>query len=260
MRLRPAAIVSLLFLAAFSNAGRAALSDEIQVYEDSINKPGEFGLEVHANRTAKGRSQPDYPGEVTPSRGLRVTPEFSWGWARTLELGFYLPMLFDAPDRSHFAGPKFRVKWLPVQTPEAGGFFMGLNWEFATVRERFDAARNGMEFRPIIGYRNPQWLAVFNPVLGYDVTKGYREGGTSFSPAFKLSRTLAPGFGAGFEYYADLGKLANISPQAEQGHTLYLALDIDRGPVPFNFGIGRGLNSATDKWTVKAIFQIPFGD
>jgi hypothetical protein len=24
-------------------------------------------------------------------------------------------------------------------------------------------------------------------------------------------------------------------------------------------GIGRGLNEATDKWTVKAIFEIPFG-
>ena len=59
---------------------------------------------------------------------------------------------------------------------------------------------------------------------------------------------------------AELGKLAHFSPQAEQAHTLYLAVDVDRGPVGFNFGIGRGLNSATDKWTVKAIFEIPFGD
>ncbi|TMH09602.1 MAG: hypothetical protein E6H68_18115 [Betaproteobacteria bacterium] len=53
----------------------AALSDEIQVYTDDINAPGEFGLELHINTTPKGRRVPDYPGEVVPNHGLRITPE-----------------------------------------------------------------------------------------------------------------------------------------------------------------------------------------
>lgn len=248
-----------LLLVTHSGPGRAALSDEIQVYDDSINKPGEFGLEVHVNRTPKGRSQPDYPGEVTPNRGLRVTPELSWGLTPTVDVGLYIPLFFDAPDRAYYAGPKFRAKWLPIQAPEEGGWFAGINWELSMVGKRFEAARNGMEFRPILGYRDPHWLAVVNPVLTYDLTQGYREGGLGFSPSVKLARTVAPGFAAGIEYYADLGKLAHFSPQSEQSHTLYLAIDVDRGPVGFNFGIGRGLNYATDKWTVKAIFEIPFG-
>jgi hypothetical protein len=35
-------------------------------------------------------------------------------------------------------------------------------------------------------------------------------------------------------------------------------MDWERGPVPLQFGIGRGLNEATDKWTVKAIFSFSF--
>lgn len=254
---------SLLLLLLLAGAlahgpARAALSDEIQVYDDSINKPGEAGLEVHVNRTARGRTEPDYPGEITPSRGLRVTPEISWGVAPGFDVGLYIPLLFDSPGQSYYAGPKFRAKWLPILPPETGGFFLGINWELATVDKRFEAARNSMEFRPILGYRDREWLAVINPVLTYDLTQGYRQGGMDFSPAVKVSRTLAPGFGAGFEYYAELGKLAHFSPRDKQAHSLYLAIDVDRKPVGFNFGIGHGLNAATDRWTLKAIFDIPF--
>lgn len=238
----------------------AALYDEIQVYDDSINKPGEWGLEVHVNRTLKGRSQPDYPGEIPPSRGLRMTPEISYGVTPTVDVGLYIPLLFESVNQSYYAGPKFRAKWLPIQPGEDGGFFTGINWELATVSKNFEEARNGMEFRPIIGYRDPEWLAVMNPVLSYDITKNHRRGGMSFSPAFKFSKTLAEGVGAGFEYYADLGKLAHAAPRAEQAHALYLVTDLERGPLGLNFGIGRGLNSATDKWTVKAIFEVPIGD
>ncbi|MBS1191453.1 MAG: uncharacterized protein H6R10_3245 [Rhodocyclaceae bacterium] len=251
--------LAALFLALASAPALAALSDEIQVYDESINKPGEWGLEVHVNRTPKGRSQPDYPGEITPNRGLRVTPELSYGLTPTVDVGLYTPLLFEALNQSYYAGPKFRAKWLPLQPGEAGGFFAGINWELAMVRKRFEAARNGMEFRPILGYRDSGWAAIVNPVLSYDITQGYREGGMNFSPAVKVSKTLAEGIAGGFEYYADLGKLAHFSPRAEQAHTLYLVTDVDRGPVGINFGIGRGLNAATDKWTVKAILDIPFG-
>ena len=50
----------------------AALSDEIQVYTDDINAPGEFGLELHINTTPKGRRVPDYRGEVVPNHGLHI--------------------------------------------------------------------------------------------------------------------------------------------------------------------------------------------
>jgi hypothetical protein len=35
-------------------------------------------------------------------------------------------------------------------------------------------------------------------------------------------------------------------------------MDYDRKPWSFNLGIGRGLTTAADRWTIKAIFEVPF--
>jgi hypothetical protein len=252
---------SLLLIggACFSGGAAAALSDEIQVYDDAINKPGEFGIELHLNTTPRGRKTPDYPGEIAPNRGWRITPEFSYGWTETLEAGFYLPLLRDEAGTSYFAGPKARLKWLPQGVAESGGgWFYGLSAELGHVGERFEASRTSLELRPILGYRNHDWLFVTNPVLGYDLSPGHRGGGPDFSPSFKVTRTLPQGLAAGFEYYTELGKLSHIRPGAEQGQTLYVVMDVDRAPWVFNIGMGRGLNQATDRWTLKAIFEVPF--
>jgi hypothetical protein len=61
----------------------------------------------------------------------------------------------------------------------------------------------------------------------------------------------------GLEYYADLGPITDIKPYGRQMRTLYVAIDVDRAPWAFNFGIGRGLSQETDAWTIKMIFEIP---
>src|SRR3974390_1523492 len=91
----------------------AALPDEIQVYTNDINKPHEFGLELHVNTTPSGRSTPDYPGESPPYHGVRLTPEFSYGLTEDFEAGLYLPTVLDADGRYTLAGFKLRLKWLP---------------------------------------------------------------------------------------------------------------------------------------------------
>lgn len=105
----------LLALAAllFGAAAHADLQDEIQVYDDGIDEPSEFGLELHVNATPSGRRTPDFPGEVTPHHGWRLTPEFSWGLTKTLEAGLYLPLAADAAGHWSAAGVKLRLKWLP---------------------------------------------------------------------------------------------------------------------------------------------------
>ena len=237
----------------------AVLPDEIQVYTDDINKPREFGLELHVNTTPKGRTTPDFPGEITPYHGLRVTPEFSYGLARDWEAGLYMPYVRDAQGITHFAGPKLRLKWLPVQ-PAAEGqpWFMGANFEYAQVASNLEQSRYTFELRPIIGYRGSEWLIAVNPILGWALSGPDRDGKPEFSPSVKLARDAAPGIALGAEYYAGLGKINDFLPRAEQGHTLYFTIDYDRKPWVFNFGIGRGLTEATDRWTLKAIFELPF--
>jgi hypothetical protein len=240
-------------LAFFACAGaRAALPDEIQVYIDDLEKKGERGVEVHVNTTPSGRSAPAYPGEVTPYHGLRVTPEISWGLGHDMDWGLYLPFSRTADGTVYFAGPKFRLKWMPLLPAEKGtGAFAGVNGEIAFVDERFEQPRRVGEIRPIVGYRGSEWLLAFNPILELDFA-GEEKGKPVFAPAAKVSRNISRKLALGAEYYAVLGKLSQLAPRAEQEHVLFLVLDTEW----LNFGVGRGVSgTAADRWTVKAIFS-----
>jgi hypothetical protein len=245
-----------IFLAALAAVlppavARAALPDEIQVYTDDVEAPGEFALELHVNTTPRGRSTPDYPGEVAPHRGWRVTPEFSLGLARNWDAGLYLPTVRSAEGTQYFAGPKFRLKWLPLRPAEGStGSFAGINGEVAFVEPRFEQARRTVELRPILGHRGEDWLFAFNPIVGADLA-GAQKGVLTFAPAAKASRRAFGETALGVEYYADLGRLSHFAPRAEQSHTLYFVADTPK----INFGIGRGLSGAADRWTVKAILS-----
>lgn len=248
-----------LALALSVPAAHAALPDEIQVYTWDINEPGEFGLELHLNTTPSGISTPSYPGEVTTPHGWRATAEFSYGWSPSVEFGLYIPTTLSRDNTFYVTGPKLRVKWLPVRPADGVGKFAGLNLELAHVAHRFDASQYAMELRPIYGYLDARWLWAINPVLDWNLSGPDQSGVPIAAPAFKIARTMVAGVRAGVEYYAELGQINHIAPLHEQQHTIYLAFDVDRKPFVFNFGVGRGLTRATDRWTVKWIFEIPFG-
>jgi hypothetical protein len=216
-------------------------------------------VELHVNATPKGRRTPDFPNEVTPNHGLRLTPELSWGLTRTLEAGLYLPYTRDAEGRVLFGGPKARLKWLPLRPAEGGaGWFAGANGEYSWLTRNFEPETRRFELRPILGWRNPDWLFAANPVLDWSLNGPQRGGRPEFNPSFKAARTVAEGLALGLEYFTELGRLGRPAPHAEQPRTLYVAMELDRGPLPLHFAIGRGLNDAADKWTVKAIFEFSF--
>jgi len=203
------------------------------------------------NTTPSGRTAPEYPGEVVPHHGLRVTPEISWGLARNWDGGLYLPFVRSGEGAYFFAGPRFRLKWLPLRPGEGGtGAFAGINWELSFVQERFEQAGRTAEIRPIVGWRGEAWLFSFNPILTTDLA-GEEKGVLHFEPAFKAARTIARDTALGIEYYADLGRLSHFAPRSEQSHILYAVIDTTR----INFGIGYGLTDASDRWTLKAIFS-----
>jgi hypothetical protein len=245
--------VRLAACAALAAAGcaRAALPDEIQVYTDDLEAPGARGVELHINTTPSGNTTPGYPGEVTTHHGLRITPEISWGLATNWDWGLYLPLVRNAEGTTYFAGPKFRLKWLPLRPTEGTGSFAGVNLEVAFVDQRFVEAQRTLEIRPIFGWRGAKWLLAFNPTMGADLA-GEDRGVLVFHPAVKVARDVGERTALGIEYYADFGRLSDPLPRAEQSHTLFAVLDLE-GKLGLNLGVGYGLTSVTDRWTIKAI-------
>lgn len=241
-----------------SDPAASAQQDEIQVYTDDINKRGEFGLELHLNTTPLGRTAPDYPGEITNHHGFRLTPEFSYGLTSDVELGLYLPMLIDGDGDYHFVGIKYRLKWLPIRPAEgAYGWFAGANAELSRVGYKFSESRWTTELRPIVGHKAKDWLFAFNPILDWDLSDGLQSWEPTFIPSVKLTREVFKGVSAGAEYYSDLGKIGHMEPWSRQDNRIYGVVDVDMKPLVFNFGVGRGLTDASDKWTVKAIIEVP---
>jgi hypothetical protein len=239
-------------------AAHAALSDEIQVYTDDINAPGQFGLELHLNTTPKGRSTPDYPGEAVPHHGWRLTPEFSYGLAPHWEAGLYLPANRDAGGSSELAGVKVRLKWLPVKPAEGeDGWYFGANGELSRLKERFSQSSTSAELRIMTGWRNADWLVAANPVFGWNLSDGLRSATADLSFGTKIARTVARDVSLGIEFYADAGTTKHPTLR-DQAQTLYGTIDAEVAGWSINFGVGRGLTHGADKLTVKTIFGIPF--
>jgi hypothetical protein len=111
----------------------------------------------------------------------------------------------------------------------------------------------GLHRRPILGFRGERWLLSFNPAVSADLA-GAERGALMFHPSLKLARDVGERTALGIEYYAELGRLGDPLARHEQSHTLYAVVDAQRS-LGINFGIGRGLTAATDRWTVKGIIS-----
>jgi hypothetical protein len=232
----------------------AALLDEVQVYTDDINAPDHFGLELHVNHTLQGRNQPDYAGEATPDHGTRVTPEFSYGLSQTLEAGVYLNSNIAPNGQADYAGQKLRLKWLPLQAAEHGGWFAGENIELSKLKRQYEEARLTIELRTIAGWRNAQWLLAFNPILDMNLREPDK-GQPTFNIGLKAARKVADGISLGPEYYSDYGATRHLASWGLQNNVLYLVADFEHSAVPFSLGIGHSVSPAADRWTVKAIIS-----
>jgi hypothetical protein len=232
-------------------------SDEIQVYTQDIQKPGKMGLELHLNRTLQGpRNAPDGPFNGSTN----LTPEFSYGLTPTFDVGLYLPTAFDTDHHYRFSGPKLRAKWMPLQLEEedAPGAFAGVNLELARTNRSFSEVRWEAELRFIGGLQVEDWLLAVNPIFGWPLSDEQGRGTPDFTTAWKATYRKWKQAAPGLELYLDHGLLNHPDPLRQQNQRLFFTLDVDHAPFVFNVGIGHGLTSASECWTLKFIFEIPF--
>ena len=252
-QIKPCLFASLLAVQAFNvNA-----YDEIQVYDMSINQPGQLALEMHSNYVINGRKQANYEGESAPDGNLAFTGEFSYGLTRYIELGLYLPISINPSTGGSYADyGKGRIKFMNADNPE---LFYGLNIEVGLVPKRYSQQPVGMEIRPIIGHYSGDWLISLNPNMELDITG--RSQMPVLSPGLKVTHQVIDNVHFGVEHYADFGDLNRFSPGSEQGHTTYLVSDVSVDNYRFHFGVGHGWTQASDAWMLKFILGgIPFGE
>jgi hypothetical protein len=233
-----------------------AAPDEIQVYTEEMDDPGEFGLELHVNYVPKGEKRAPYVGAMPSNHMLQMTPEFSYGVTKTLEAGLYLPVAVSPDGHTYSNGARLRMKYIAPRD-DGDPFFCGLNTEVGYFSRRVSESSWAMELRPILGYRSNGWLFSFNPILDVDLsTSVSRE--PKFEPALKLTHVVRDGVQAGYEYYGEFGPIHYRLPANERGHYLYGVVDIEMKGFDINFGIGRGFVNASDSWVTKAIISLPF--
>ena len=231
-----------------------AADEEIQVYMDELNAPGEVGLDVHVNDVLDGDGTPAYPGAESSLHRWRVTPEWSLGLGHGFELGAYLPLTTIAPDGVfRVDGAKARIKWLAPHQEQ--GFYWGANLEIGRVSHRVDEDPWNGELKAIAGWRNERWVLAANANFDF-VISGPVHAPASFQLATKIGYKVTPRLTLGVESYNGLGSFDAFGFD-HQEHTTFLAADFSLGKWDFNAGIGEGYGTSADSTIAKAVISVP---
>ena len=232
-----------------------AQGDEIQVYDGGLAPKGVFNLTLHTNYTPDGIRAPAFPGAVVAHRSLNGVPEWAYGVNRWFEAGLYLP-LYSHDDAMGWGldGVKLRTLFA-VPNADERRFVYGANFEFSYNARRWDTKRFTSEIRPIVGWHLNSVDVIFNPIFdtSYD---GLNK--LEFVPSTRLAYNASPAWGWAIEEYADYGSIDSFAPIASQGHQLFAVVDHSSPSLDVEFGVGVGLNNATDRLTLKLILSHDF--
>jgi hypothetical protein len=247
-------------IASLSLVGPALAADEeIQVYEDDMDKPGQFGLDLHNNYVFSGESTPDYPGEMSPVHRYRLTPEWSYGLTKEVELGLYLPLAeVDAAGHAEASGIKGRIKWIAAH-PETQNWYWGLNLEVGRVSHALDINPWNAELKGIWGWRKGRWSVAMNANLDWTISRP-DPATASLDIDTKIAYSLTKDFAVGVESYNGFGAFNNFGDFAGSDQALYGAVDASIGKWDLNFGVGHGYGASRDGWIAKAIISVPIDD
>lgn len=251
-------LIAAVFIAGLCLSGSAeAAPEEIQVYLDDLVGTGNFGMDLHNNYVFSGSAQPDYPGGEASLHLYRLTPEFYYGLSDTLELGLYALTTTQSGRDPTFDGPKLRLKFIAPHDADRGAFW-GANLEIGDTSLRVSPQPWSTELKNIYGYRWPRWLFAVNLNLDWTGNAAFA-GPVSLDIDSKLAYQTDAGYQIGFESYNELGAASDLGHFNRNSEALYAVLDTELGKdMDLDLGLGRGLNPASDRWTLKFILGFHF--
>ncbi|MDE1986334.1 MAG: hypothetical protein KGL29_07985 [Alphaproteobacteria bacterium] len=244
--------LGLLAVAALWPAVAQAQTDEIQVYDATIARPGVFNLTLHDNYTPSGRKVPDFAGGLVPDHTLNGVPEWAYGVTDWFEAGLYAPLYsVESNGNVKFNGMKLRALFV---SPDAADrtFFYGINFEFSYNSTDWDPKRFTSEIRPIIGWHLGKVDLIFNPILdnSYD---GFSR--LDFAPSTRVAYHVSNAWAVALEEYDDFGPLRHFYSGSQQSHQLFAVVDYSGEPVSVETGIGFGMTPASDNMVLKLILS-----
>jgi len=240
-----------LLLACAAPCVGMAQTDEIQVYNAEIAAPGTLNLTLHNNYTPRGRTTPDFTGGVTSNHSLNGVPEFAYGVTEWMEAGLYFPLYSLRGDGgAQLDGFKLRALFVEPGANKRA-FFYGVNFEFSFNSKRWDADAFTSEIRPVIGWRFGKVDLILNPILD-NAYKGLSR--LDFAPETRVAYNISPLWTVAAEEYDDLGPLRAFYGR-RQTHQLFGVVDFNGKPLNVEFGVGAGLNRASDGLTLKLILS-----
>ncbi|HZU64222.1 MAG TPA: hypothetical protein VFF98_11100 [Novosphingobium sp.] len=257
---RPSACLfsALFFLAGLAPAAPAlAAPEEIQVYTNEINDPGEIGLELHANTVPTGNAAPDHAGGEGSTGRLRLTPEWSLGLGEHFELGAYVPLMtLDDHGAFRADGFKVRLKWLGRHAER--GVYYGLNYEIGREDIHLDQNAWNNEVKLIGGWEGDRWLIGSNVNFDFALS-GPAKGPPDVEWTTKLAYKLHEDTLIGVETYNGMGSTARFGQFGASDQSTFATFDTRMGIWDLNLGIGRGYGSNPDHLILKMIIGLPIG-
>ncbi len=248
IQLRMRAMLSGLALAVGISA--AAQTDEIQVYDGELAKPGEFTLTLHTNYIVNGDTAQAFPGAVTANHSLNGVPEFAYGVSDWFEAGLYLPVWsLDAHQGFGLDGFKLRALFAVPHADERA-FAYGVNFEFSVNAPQWDQSKYSSEVRMILAWHLKPVDIIVNPIFDTDYS-GLAN--LDFAPCARIDYNAGTLWSFALEEYSDYGPIHDIPPWNEQFHELFAVVDHHGKTWDAEFGVGVGLTSASDQLTLKLI-------
>lgn len=239
-----------------------AAPEEIVVFTDEFEKPGEVGYELHFNYASRARRTSDYTGEQPPYHVFRFMPEVVWGLSQHWNLGLHVPMSRNmTTGTASVDGIKLRLQYLDVKPlSKESHYYYGVNFEISSNDKRISEVGTTGEVRGIVGWRNPDWLVAVNPILNKPLNKV--EGVDSawgFDLFSKVMRNINKDLAFGIEHYSELGRAQRVRFGPESSQTTYLVSEFTlKSGMEVHVGVGHGWTNPVDKRVVKVLLGLPF--
>jgi hypothetical protein len=244
--------VAILGLVAGVDSARAQGNYEIQVYGADTVAPKNLMVELHSNFTPQGQRY-YIDGVIPTNHQEHETLELTEGINDWSEIGFYVFTSWQDGHGVQWVGDHIRPR---VRAPERWHLPVGLSLstEVGYQRAVYSPDTWTWEIRPIIDKTAGRWYWAINPALertwhGPDVKQGL-----GFAPGAKIGYDFTKKINAGFEYYADYGRLGAVDSLHDQQQQIFVVTDLNVSPVwEINFGVGVGPTAGTDHLIVKGI-------